>query len=105
MTTRLSEDLNKLRKSEKNYDIRILVGDDQNIKEFKAHSIILCARSEYFVTALSQNWAQQQPEEKTKEKEGAGSSDGGVYGGDNEKKSLFYRKPNISPYLFEIILE
>ncbi|CAJ0837650.1 4566_t:CDS:2 [Entrophospora sp. SA101] len=72
------EDLNKLRKAGKNYDTIILAGDGQNVKEFKAHSIILCARSEYFVTALSQNWAQQQ-EVKIKEKEVAGSNeDSGV---------------------------
>ena len=37
------------------YDVIIQVGDNQNTKEFRAHSNLLRARSPYFKSALSSN--------------------------------------------------
>ncbi|GBC19442.2 BTB/POZ protein [Rhizophagus irregularis DAOM 181602=DAOM 197198] len=54
--------------------------DDQNVKEIHAHSNILCARSQYFRTAFSNEWAEKR--------------DG----------KFIFRKSNISPQLFNIIL-
>ncbi|GBC01814.1 hypothetical protein RclHR1_04340011 [Rhizophagus clarus] len=76
----LSSDYEKLFESEIGYDVIIHIGEDQNIKEFHAHSNILCARSQYFRSAFSNEWAEKK--------------DG----------KFIFRKPNISPQLFSIIL-
>ncbi|CAG8479050.1 18526_t:CDS:2 [Gigaspora margarita] len=64
-----------------NFDIKIIVGSGRNIKEFKAHSTILRSRSLYFQRALSDRW--------------------------NNKEHDYYvfKKPNITPFIFEIILD
>ncbi|CAG8627130.1 20198_t:CDS:2 [Cetraspora pellucida] len=62
------------------YNVKLIVGTEPNVKEFKAHSIILQARSEYFQAALSIRWAREQ--------------DG----------FFIIKKPNILPKIFEIIL-
>ncbi|CAG8481853.1 9244_t:CDS:2 [Dentiscutata heterogama] len=62
------------------YNVKIIVGTEPNVKEFKAHSIILQERSEYFQAALSIRWAREQ--------------DG----------FFIIKKPNILPKIFEIIL-
>ncbi|CAG8755135.1 29484_t:CDS:2, partial [Racocetra persica] len=62
------------------YNVKIIAGTEPNVKEFKAHSIILQARSEYFQAALSIRWAREQ--------------DG----------FFIIKKPNIFPKIFEIIL-
>jgi hypothetical protein len=49
----LSQDLTKLLDNKKNYDFIINVGNDNNGKEFCAHSIILETRSTYFEDVLS----------------------------------------------------
>ncbi|KAF0560327.1 btb/poz domain-containing protein 19-like [Gigaspora margarita] len=64
----------------KDFDVKIKVGEKPNIKEFKAHSIILSARSDYFKTALSSRWARR------------------------ENGLIIFDKPNISPSVFEILL-
>ncbi|GBC17486.2 hypothetical protein GLOIN_2v1672276 [Rhizophagus irregularis DAOM 181602=DAOM 197198] len=72
----LSNDLEKLLTTEKGYDVIIYVGENENIKEFHAHSNILCTRSQYFCTAFS-----------------------------NKKDGKFiFEKSNISPQIFKIIL-
>ncbi|GBC17483.1 hypothetical protein GLOIN_2v1837919 [Rhizophagus irregularis DAOM 181602=DAOM 197198] len=76
----LSNDLEKLLTTEKGYDVIIYVGENENIKEFHAHSNILCTRSQYFCSAFSNEWANKK----------------------NEK--FIFKKPNISPELFKIIL-
>lgn len=63
------------------YDIIIRVGKYQNIKEFKAHSNILRARSQYFRYAISK-------ESITKEDD-----------------MIILSKPNITPNTFKMILE
>lgn len=53
----LSQDLTELNK--KNYDFIIKVGNNDNGKEFCAHSIILETRSTYFEDALSNGKARK----------------------------------------------
>ena len=78
--TELSNDYEKLFETEIGYDVIIYVGEEPNIKEIHAHSNILSIRSQYFRTAFSNERAEK-----------------------NEGKFIF-RKPNISPHLFNIIL-
>ncbi|CAG8677482.1 693_t:CDS:2 [Dentiscutata erythropus] len=67
--------------SDSDFDVKIIVGNGQNIKEFKAHSTILSSRSLYFQRALSGRWS--------------------------NKEHDFYviKNPNIYPYTFKIILD
>ena len=76
----LSNDYEKLFEVETEYDVIIYAGEEPNIKEIHAHSNILCIRSQYFRTAFSNEWAEK-----------------------NDGKFIF-RKPNVSPQLFNIIL-
>ena len=76
----LSNDYEKLFEEEIGYDVIIYAGEEQNVKEIHAHSNILSIRSQYFRTAFSNEWAER--------------SDG----------KFIFKKPNISPYLFNIIL-
>ena len=76
----LSNDYEKLFKTELGCDVVILVGEEPNVKEIHAHSNILCIRSQYFNSAFSNEWAEKK--------------DG----------KFILRKPNISPNLFNIIL-
>ncbi|KAF0458748.1 BTB-domain-containing protein [Gigaspora margarita] len=62
------------------FDVKIKVGEEPNIKEFKAHSIILSTRSDYFKAALSSRWARR------------------------EDGFIIFNKPNISPSVFEILI-
>ncbi|CAB4393421.1 unnamed protein product [Rhizophagus irregularis] len=73
-------DLEKLLTTEKGYDVIIYAGENENIRELHAHSDILCTRSQYFSTAFSNELA--------------------------EKKNgkFIFKKPNLSPQLFKIIL-
>ncbi|CAB4397408.1 unnamed protein product [Rhizophagus irregularis] len=76
----LSNDYEKLFKSEIGYDVIIYVGEELNVKEIHAHSNILCIRSQYFCTTFSNEWAEKK--------------DG----------KFILRKPNIPLHLFNIIL-
>ena len=76
----LSNDYEKLFKTELGYDVVILAGEEPNVKEIHAHSNILCIRSQYFNSAFSNEWAEKK--------------DG----------KFILRKPNILPNLFNIIL-
>ncbi|RHZ86410.1 hypothetical protein Glove_51g60 [Diversispora epigaea] len=75
-------EISKLYKFENDFNVNIFVGVEPNIKVFKAHSLVLRARSSYFRAALSKNWA-------------------------IKTKDNFYtlKKPNISPDIFEPILK
>ena len=44
------------------YDMKITVGEENDVKTFEAHSVILKARSSYFRTALSNNWVNKSEE-------------------------------------------
>ncbi|CAB4426459.1 unnamed protein product [Rhizophagus irregularis] len=76
----LSNDYEKLLETEIGYDVIIYTGEGQSMKEIHAHSNILCIRSQYFRTAFSNEWAEKR--------------DG----------KFIFKKPNISPQLFSIIL-
>ena len=73
----LSSDYEKLFETEIGYDVIIYAGEKE---EIHAHSNILSIRSQYFRTAFSNDWAEKK--------------DG----------KFIFRKPNISPQLFNIIL-
>jgi hypothetical protein len=77
---KLSNDYEKIFNTEIGYDVIIYAGSEPNVKEIHAYSIILSARSEYFRVAFSNEWAEKK--------------DG----------KFIFRKPNISPHLFNIIL-
>ncbi|RIA93820.1 hypothetical protein C1645_873866 [Glomus cerebriforme] len=65
---------------DEDYNVIIYVGENENVKEIHAHSNILRIRSQYFCTAFSKEWSEKR--------------DG----------KFIFRKPNISPQLFEMIL-
>ncbi|KAG9288944.1 hypothetical protein G9A89_019569 [Geosiphon pyriformis] len=74
-------DIGKILEQDDAHDVIIYAGEEPSIKEYKAHSLILCARSHYFSTALSADWAKKED---------------GIF---------VFKKPNISPEVFEIILK
>ncbi|CAG8602006.1 2180_t:CDS:2 [Ambispora gerdemannii] len=78
--TNLSHDLSKLLTDSDDYNIIIYVGEDSHAKQFKAHTNLLRARSPYFRTALSSDWVIKED---------------GIF---------VFKKPNISPVVFDIIL-
>ncbi|CAI2177409.1 11911_t:CDS:10 [Funneliformis geosporum] len=72
----------KLLDQEESYDVIIKIGEGNNSREFKVHSLILKARCTYFQSALSNNWARK--------------GEGGI---------INFNKPNISPNAFEFLLK
>ncbi|CAB4405355.1 unnamed protein product [Rhizophagus irregularis] len=80
LLTKLSKDIGKLVDFNDEHDVIIKVGVTPNNHEFKAHSLILRARSQYFYTALSSDWAR------------------------NQENIIKFEKPNISPDIFDAIL-
>ncbi|RIA90707.1 hypothetical protein C1645_823003 [Glomus cerebriforme] len=80
LLARLSKDIGKLLEFNDECNVVIKVGVTPSHHEFKAHSLILRARSSYFYTALSSDWARSQ---------------GNV---------IRFEKPNMSPNIFEAIL-
>ncbi|CAI2180002.1 5948_t:CDS:2 [Funneliformis geosporum] len=79
-TRRLSQNFSQLLDDADDYDVIIRVGENQEIKEFCAHSIILKSRSPYFKIAFSQNWISKK---------------------DNK---IIFNKPNIPPRIFDMII-
>lgn len=77
----LSSVLNNADDFDDGFDVTIQVGKNENMKKFKAHSVILRARSPYFKSAFKARWT-------TKE--------------DNIIK---FCKPNINPTVFDMILK
>jgi hypothetical protein len=71
-------DFEKLFETGEGADVIIYAGENE--KEFRAHSAILSIRSQYFRTAFSDKWAEK--------KDGM----------------LAFKKPNIEPDIFQIIL-
>ncbi|RGB27979.1 BTB/POZ protein [Rhizophagus diaphanus] len=78
---RLSEDFSLILDDADDYNVIIQVGENNNKKEFRAHSVILRARSPYFKVALSTNWITKK---------------------DN---MIMFNKPNITPTVFHMILK
>ncbi|CAG8559840.1 5073_t:CDS:2 [Acaulospora colombiana] len=79
-TAILLRDLSKLLEKGVDYNVLIQVGEEPNVKSFKAHSGILRARCPYFQAALSETWVK------------------------HEDGIILFSKPNISAETFEIIL-
>ncbi len=77
----LLRDLNRLYSDADDYDVIIQVGEVPNIENFKAHSAILRIRSKYFNRALSSNWVKK------------------------EENIITFKKPNVHPNVFRIILK
>ncbi|KAF0415737.1 BTB-domain-containing protein [Gigaspora margarita] len=79
--SRLSDNFGTLLEQAEDYDVMIKVGKlKTENKHFRAHSVILRARSEYFRAALSNKWAKK------------------------EGSKYVFEKPNIRPIVFEVIL-
>ncbi|CAB4420221.1 unnamed protein product [Rhizophagus irregularis] len=79
-TQNLVNDLSHLLKDTSNCDVKIRVGKEPNIKEFKVHSFVLSSRSIYFKKAFSEKWARK------------------------ENEFFISNQPNISPTVFEILI-
>ena len=77
----LSQDLSLMLNDADDHNLIIQAGENKNVKEFRAHSSILRARSPYFKSALS--------------------SDGIT----KKNNMIEFKKPNINPTVFEIILK
>ncbi|CAG8552134.1 7421_t:CDS:2 [Dentiscutata erythropus] len=76
----LSNELSNIFEDSDDYDVIIQAGKEPDFKEFKAHSVILRARSPYFKVALSDKWMK------------------------NKESISYFSKPNISPAVFHLIL-
>jgi hypothetical protein len=76
----LSNDFKNLFETKIGYDVIIYAGVKPNVREIHAHSNVLCTRSQYFRSAFFNEWAEKR--------------------GDK----FIFKKPNISPQLFNIIL-
>ena len=63
------------------FNVIVQVGEDQNTKEFRAHSAILQESSPYFKSAFSSNWILK------------------------KNNMIVFNKPNITPIVFEMILK
>ncbi|GBB95517.1 hypothetical protein RclHR1_25510001 [Rhizophagus clarus] len=77
----LVKDISLLLKDSNNFNVTIHVGENENEGEFKAHSIILCARSLYFKSAFSNEWVIM------------------------NNNMITFNKPNIAPNIFEMVLK
>ena len=77
----LSKDLSLILNDSDDFNVIVKVGENQNVKEFRAHSVILRARSPYFKGALSSNWITK------------------------KNDMIMFNKPNITPTVFDMILK
>jgi hypothetical protein len=77
----LSKDLSLILNDSDDFNVIIQVGENPNTKEFRAHSLILRARSPYFKSAFSTDWTSKK----------------------NDK--ITFNKPNITPNVFDMILK
>ncbi|CAB4399572.1 unnamed protein product [Rhizophagus irregularis] len=86
----LAQDLSLMLNNSDDYNVIIQVGENHNMKEFRIHSNILRARSPYFKNALS-TLSGRSSKRKT----------------DNSKRNdiIEFKKPNINPNSFELILK
>ena len=76
----LSKDLSLILNDADDYNVIIQVGENEDTKEFRAHSVILRARSLYFKGALSSHWIAK------------------------KNDMIMFNKPNITPNIFNMIL-
>ncbi|GBB98680.1 hypothetical protein RclHR1_00330007 [Rhizophagus clarus] len=77
----LSKDFSLILNDADDYNVIIQVGENDNTREFKAHSVILRARSPYFKSALSNEWITK------------------------VNNMILFNKPNITPTVFDMILK
>ncbi|GBB92163.1 hypothetical protein RclHR1_19750001 [Rhizophagus clarus] len=77
----LSKDFSSILNDADDYNVVIQVGENKNTKEFRAHSVILRARSRYFKSALSTEWVTK------------------------KNDMIMFSKPNITPIVFDIVLK
>ncbi|GBB84616.1 hypothetical protein RclHR1_01120004 [Rhizophagus clarus] len=77
----LSKDLSSILYDADDFNVVIQVGENKNTKEFKAHSVILRARSPYFKSAFSSDWISK------------------------KNNMIIFNKPNITPTVFDLILK
>ena len=78
--SKLSENYIELLKDDEYYDVTVEVGEDPNVKIFRAHMNILCYRSSYLRRVLTSNKK------------------------NNDNTLTHIKLPNISPEIFQIIL-
>ena len=79
--SKLVDDLTNLFNESDHYDMEIEVGENDDIRIFKAHSNILKSRSSYFKAALSDYWIKR-----------------------TRNGTILFEKKNISPKIFEVLL-
>src|ERR1700722_5564098 len=79
--SKLSQNYIELLKDDEYYDVTIEVGEDPNVKIFRAHMNILCYRSPYLRRSLASNKK------------------------NNDNVLAHIKLPNVSPEIFHIILE
>ena len=79
--TSLSKDFSLILNDADDFNVIIQVGENENMKTFRAHSVILRARSSYFKSALSTDWIKA------------------------ENNMIVFNKPSISPTVFDMILK
>ncbi|PKY43692.1 hypothetical protein RhiirA4_457747 [Rhizophagus irregularis] len=77
----LLKDISQLYENSDDFDVNITVGEGDDVEIFKAHSVILRARSNYFRAALFKDWIKRK---------------------DN---IIIFNKPNIKPKVFKILLK
>ncbi|GBC38310.2 hypothetical protein GLOIN_2v1480795 [Rhizophagus irregularis DAOM 181602=DAOM 197198] len=77
----LSKDFSLLLNNADDFNVIIQVGEVNNTKEFRAHSVILRARSPYFKSALSNEWITKRND------------------------MIVFNKPNITPLIFDMVLK
>src|SRR5437764_8983757 len=79
--SKLVNDLTNLLIETDHYDTESEIGENDNVRNFKAHSNILKSRSSYFKAALSGGWVKR--------------AENGI---------ILFEKKNISPKIFEVLL-
>ena len=77
----LSKDFSLILNDSDDFNVIIQVGENQDTKEFQAHSLILRARSSYFKSAFSARWITK------------------------KNDMIMFNKPNITPKVFDLILK
>ena len=66
--TRVLSNFSQLFESGKSFDLLLYAGSEQDRKEFKVHTQILCAQSTYFQAALSKEWLKKEDDHYVFEK-------------------------------------
>jgi hypothetical protein len=74
-------DISSILNDADDFNVIIKVGEHENIKEFRVHSVIIRARCPYFKVALSNDWITK------------------------ENDMIMFNKPNITPTVFEMVLK